>query len=364
MEGRRLDLSMQSRSCSESKLMDHGTAAPPWRTGGGGVDVGAACSQPIDDSPPGRHPPNGYFPLQCAATAFMITFTFLGLAPFTPLMQLASALFSRPSGGFPRGPYQIVEQQPATDTATGSLMAFSVMRFDPGQVLNETHQDESAWVLLGGSAELTAPGAGGIVKRTSLIDEAPTVLHVGPATPVMIKAGDDGAEFAVVRTPNDRQLDARLFQPNEIVPEYRGAGLVQGACLRNVRLVFDQKVRPGSNLVIGEVVNYPGRWSSYPPHHHDQPEIYHYRFSHPAGYGHAEVGDHVLKVRDGDTVLIPPRLDHAQVSAPGYGMYYLWLIRHLPGNPYTGFTFTEEHKWTLDPSQQGWTPQDPHHSRS
>ena len=93
-----------------------------------------------------------------------------------------------------------------------------------------------------------------------------------------------------------------------------------------------------------------------PPHHHDQPEIYHYRFTHPDGYGHAELGDDVLKVRAHDTVLIPPGLDHAQVSAPGYGMYYLWMIRHLPGNPYTGFTFAEEHKWTLDPAQQGWLP--------
>ena len=67
----------------------------------------------------------------------------------------------------------------------------------------------------------------------------------------------------------------------------------------------------------------------------------------------------VLKVRDGDTVIIPPGLDHAQVSAPGYGMYYLWMIRHLPGNPYTGFTFAEEHRWTLDPAQQGWRPKNP-----
>jgi 5-deoxy-glucuronate isomerase len=48
--------------------------------------------------------------------------------------------------------------------------------------------------------------------------------------------------------------------------------------------------------------------------------------------------------------------DHAQVSAPGYGMYYLWVVRHLPGNPYKGFEFTEEHKWLLDAKNQGWLP--------
>ncbi|MEO6001592.1 MAG: 5-deoxy-glucuronate isomerase [Opitutus sp.] len=272
-------------------------------------------------------------------------------------MQLASSLYPRPVSGFPRGEHRILEKQTSTSRPPiGSLMDFAVVRFAAGQTISETHPDESAWVLLGGSAELKADAARGFVSRKSLFDEASTVLHLGPGTPVSITAGGEGAEFAVVRTGNDHAFEPRLFQPDDIVPEYRGAGLVQGACLRNVRLVFDQKIRPGSNLVIGEVVNYPGRWSSYPPHHHDQPEIYHYRFSHPAGYGHAEVGETVHKVRDGDTVLIPPGLDHAQVSAPGYAMYYLWLIRHLPGNPYTGFSFTEEHKWTLDPAHQGWIP--------
>jgi 5-deoxy-glucuronate isomerase len=147
-----------------------------------------------------------------------------------------------------------------------------------------------------------------------------------------------------------------LFLPNDVKPEYRGMGLVQDACLRNVRLVFDHENRGQSKLVVGEVVNYPGRWSSYPPHHHDQPEIYHYRFTLPQGYGHGEVGEDVFKIRNGDTLSIEGGHDHAQVSAPGYGMYYLWIVRHLENNPYLGFEFTEEHRWVLDPANQGWEP--------
>jgi 5-deoxy-glucuronate isomerase len=49
-------------------------------------------------------------------------------------------------------------------------------------------------------------------------------------------------------------------------------------------------------------------------------------------------------------------VSHSQVSAPGYAMYYLWIVRHLRGNPYTGFTFTEEHRWVLDPQNQAWEP--------
>jgi 5-deoxy-glucuronate isomerase len=240
----------------------------------------------------------------------------------------------------------------------GLEIDFAVVKLRAGEVLAETHERESVWVLLHGEAELEFAARKATVRRTSLFDEAPTALHLGPDTPVTFRALAPETEWAVARTRNERRFPPRLYRPADLAPEYRGAGLVQNACLRNVRLIFDRATRPESNFVLGEVVNYPGRWSSYPPHHHDQPEIYHYRFTATNGYGHAELGDDVVKVRDGDTVVIPPGRDHAQVSAPGYGMYYLWIIRHLPGNPYTGFTFADDHAWTLDAAQQGWRPAD------
>jgi len=196
------------------------------------------------------------------------------------------------------------------------------------------------------------------VRRTSLFDEPPTALHLPGGTRVSIRTRDRGSEWAVIRATNERGFAARLFRPEELKPEYRGEGLVQGTSLRNVRLIFDDTTRHEANLVLGEVVNYPGRWSSYPPHHHPQAEIYHYRFTLPQGYGHAELGDEVYQVRSHDTIKILDGVSHAQVSAPGYGMYYIWVVRHLPGNRYTGFRFSEEHRWVLDPANQGWRPGD------
>lgn len=239
-----------------------------------------------------------------------------------------------------------------------SGIEFGVYRQPPHTTLREESGLETAWVLLRGAAELGFAGRHTHVQRGSLFDDPPTALHVPRHTPVEIRSGGTETEWAIARTVNERSFAPRVFLPAELKPEYRGAGLVQNASLRNVRLIFDRATRPEANLVLGEVVNYPGRWSSYPPHHHDQPEIYHYRFTAPAGYGHAELGEDVVKVRHGDTVVIPPGRDHAQVSAPGYGMYYLWTIRHLPGNPYTGFTFAAEHSWALDAAQQGWRPRD------
>jgi 5-deoxy-glucuronate isomerase len=215
---------------------------------------------------------------------------------------------------------------------------------------------ESAWVLLSGKARIQWAGGEAVVSRRSLFDEAPTTFHAPAGTRFRIEALSPGAELAVCRATNDARFEPRLFLPADASSEARGEGLAQGACLRNVRQVFDKKNRPESRLVLGEVVNYPGRWSSYPPHHHSQPEIYHYRFTLPQGYGHAERGEDVFKVRNFDTLFIPGGQDHAQASAPGYGMYYLWVVRHLEENPYLGFEFTEEHRWILNPDQQGWEP--------
>jgi len=263
-------------------------------------------------------------------------------------------LISRFRGGFPAGHTAITREGEARlDTGVD----FGINRFREGESLAEAHPKETAWLLLDGEAEVEWPSESARVRRTSLFDEPPTALHVPGGTRVSIRTRDRGSEWAVIRATNERGFAARLFRPEELKPEYRGEGLVQGTSLRNVRLIFDDTTRPEANLVLGEVVNYPGRWSSYPPHHHPQAEIYHYRFTLPQGYGHAELGDEVYQVRSHDTIKILDGVSHAQVSAPGYGMYYIWIVRHLPGNRYTGFRFTEEHAWVLDPANQGWQPE-------
>ena len=268
---------------------------------------------------------------------------------------MTSPLVGAREDGFPPGLTWITREGEA-QLDTG--MDFGVARLREGQTIEEAPAGrEAAWLLLQGEAELAWDGERASVARRSVFDEPPTVLHAGPGTRLAVRALGGGAEFVLVRALNGRAFAPRLFRPAELQPEYRGLGLVQNASLRNVRLVFDGAVRPESELVLGEVVSYPGRWSSYPPHTHPQPEIYHYRFTEPQGYGHAELGEQVFKVRSGDTLKITGGLSHAQVAAPGYGMFYVWAVRHLPGNRYTGFQFEEEHRWVLDPALQGWKPE-------
>jgi len=246
------------------------------------------------------------------------------------------------------------------DSPSGAGVDFGIRRMQRGEEIdigNSGTTQESVWVLMNGQAEFIWGSQKTCrVQRQSLFDEAPTTLHVDSSTRVVVRAISDQVEWAVIATTNNRTFKPRVYRPDDIEPEYRGLGLAQDACLRNVRLIFDRTRRPDSNLVLGEVINYPGRWSSYPPHHHDQPEWYHYRFTGPQGYGHGEVGDKVYRIQQFDTLRIPGGHDHAQVAAPGYGMYYLWIVRHLEGRPYEGFEYTPEHAWLLDGEARIWEP--------
>ena len=267
---------------------------------------------------------------------------------------MSGPLVSMGPAGFPEGlTFVTREGEAALDTG----MDVAIYRSRESRVLDPEEGKEVVLVHLGGEADLSWEGGGArSLRRSSLFDEAGSALHVPAGTPVCIESRPGGSEWAVVRATNPRAFAPRFYRPEDVKPEFRGHGLVQGASLRNVRLIFDDASRPEAEVVIGEVVNYPGRWSSYPPHHHAQAEVYHYRFTEPQGYGHAELGDRVFKVRSHDTLKILDGVSHAQVSAPGYGMWYLWVVRHLPHARYTGFTFTPDHEWVLDPARQGWQP--------
>jgi 5-deoxy-glucuronate isomerase len=257
--------------------------------------------------------------------------------------------------GFPFGLSWVTSHGEEEDP-TG--IGFGVLKLRAGEEKECTFTEETAYLLMQGEAVLTFSGRVHKVARTSLFDESPTCLHAGTATKVVIKAVKD-TEFTLYQCANSDPFEPRMIWPDHVPNEHRGKGQVGDTCLRFVRTIFDGSSAPkAAKLVLGEVVTMPGRWSSYPPHHHPQPEIYHYRFTKDQGYGHAELGDTVLKVKQYDSVKIFDGYDHAQCAAPGYGMYYSWVIRHLPQCSYTVPEFTEDHIWTQKNEAIFWSPEE------
>jgi 5-deoxy-glucuronate isomerase len=245
------------------------------------------------------------------------------------------------------------------DRADPTGISFGVLRLAAGDTFVVETEHECAWLLMQGRIEASTGNSNRGFARRSLFDESSSCLHVGAGERVRLTALED-SELTVYGSANRKPFPSRFYGPQDVPNEHRGKGQVDDACYRFVRTIFDRRnADPAAELVLGEVITFPGRWSSYPPHHHAQPEIYHYRFTRPEGYGHAELGEDVVKIRAFDTVRIPAGLDHAQCAAPGYGMYYAWVIRHLPDNPYTVPEFTAEHRWTLDPQADFWRPRTP-----
>ena len=236
-------------------------------------------------------------------------------------------------------------------------IALGVLRLRSGETHEAKPTCETAWLLMEGQVDIQVGNRAASFARTTLFDESASCVHVAAGQSVRFVCESD-TEFTVYETANEKQFEPRLYQPGDVPNEHRGKGQVGNACYRFVRTIFDRtNADQNAELVLGEVVTMPGRWSSYPPHHHPQPEIYHYRFTKPQGYGHAELGDSVYKVKQYDTVKIFDGFDHAQCAAPGYGMYYSWVIRHLPDNPYTVPDFTAEHAWTMDQDADVWQPE-------
>lgn len=244
------------------------------------------------------------------------------------------------------------------DTEDNTMMDFGILRLSKGQ--EETLLDENketALLLIYGEVTLEWQGNKKTIERKSCFDEEPWVLHVSKGVEVKVTGISENTEINVTKTTNERIFESKLYTPEECASEERGKGTLKETSTRIVRTVFDYSNADYSNLVLGEVINLPGKWSSYPPHHHPQPEIYFYRFNPENGYGFAQVGEDVLKVKNNDAVKILRDDSHPQTAAPGYAMYYIWVIRHLEGNPYKSPeypVFEEEHLWVNDKNAAIW----------
>lgn len=260
----------------------------------------------------------------------------------TETFASSHCLIKRPLG-FDNGANKIVT---IDQDAHNTDMNFSSIKLSMGQKFNFNTEFEFAALLMTGRVEFNYARQSRQVERTDYFSQAPLVLHCPAGEQAAVSALTD-CEILLMETLNERSFTPLLFdESNMLELDNRGQDILNDTCYRIVRTVFDKRNRPDSNLVVGEIITFQGRWSSYPSHYHDQPEIYHYRFSEPQGYAFGENGKEVLRIEQYDTYQIANSQEHAHCAAPGYALYTLWFIRHLNDNPYGVPTFRKEHEWT------------------
>ena len=170
-------------------------------------------------------------------------------------------------------------------------------------------------------------------------------LLAGKGTKITLTAHAH-SELYIQKTLNDKPFEAVMYDPTNIDVEYKGSkGELMGAMEREIKTFFDLSNAPFSNMVLGEVLNHPGKWSSYPPHHHPQPEGYYYRFDYPDGFGAGFANAEIYRTGHNGLAVINHGF-HSQTAAPGYAMCYAWGIRHLPGDPWDKTRIDDkEHAW-------------------
>jgi 5-deoxy-glucuronate isomerase len=238
------------------------------------------------------------------------------------------------------------------------MLDFGILVLEKGDTWECQLDLERAWLLIKGTVEFQWEGKSQKASRFSCFDEGPSVLHVPSGVPVTIVAHEH-SELCVERSENEKAFASKFYAPEDTRSDVFGAGVLNEASIRTVRTVFDGEIAPDSQMVLGEVINHPGKWSSYPPHDHPHPEIYHYRLYPQQGFGVSLLDEDPYVVKDGDTTLIFPDKTHSQVAGAGYAMYYIWMIPHLPGDKWLPTTryFRKEHEWMLDKDVKIWPEQ-------
>jgi 5-deoxy-glucuronate isomerase len=197
--------------------------------------------------------------------------------------------------------------------------------------------EELLVVVLSGVVDVTVDGqplgrAGG---RASVFESPGHAVYAPPGAHAVLTALDGPARLAVCSAPlaDDPPAAARIIAPDD----QRIAEVGNGNWARTVRTMLGPE-HPAGRLLVGETINPPGNWSSYPPHKHDthEPprevqleEVYYFEVEPAGGFGiqlrYENGTEECFTVRSGDTATIKSGY-HPVVAAPGYRLYYLWVM--------------------------------------
>ena len=215
------------------------------------------------------------------------------------------------------------------------LMDILVVKLAAGQSAEYFEKEKEMCVLLTeGAVEMQCGDVVGKGERSGVFDDLPICMHVCKGNILSVKATKD-SEIIYLATFNERTFQTKFYDKKDVIVSVSCEGLWENTAVRDVNTIFDYSNAPYSNLVVGEVLARQGRWWSYLPHSHPQPEVYYYKMPTPEAFGACFIGEmEPHTILDGSAGCFPGGKTHVQVTAPGYPMYCCWMIRHLDGNPW------------------------------
>jgi 5-deoxy-glucuronate isomerase len=201
---------------------------------------------------------------------------------------------------------------------------------------NKEESKETALIILSGRCTIKCGKYEwkSLGERNSVFDGKACAVYI----PIGYKyevIGEDDMEIVVCKAPSDLKSEPVLITPNDVKCRIVGKSNWERKVCDIISLGVNAK-----RLIVGETFNSPGNWSSYPPHKHDEDnlpyevkmeEIYFFKINPQQGFGIQRIYtknkgiDEVYVVENNDVIVIPKGY-HPVVAAPGYSLYYLWVL--------------------------------------
>lgn len=221
-------------------------------------------------------------------------------------------------------------------TAGLEFVSFAILQLkaDESYSLN-TKEKEMVLVLLKGNCDIMIDDKKyNNLSRKNVFEQNATALYIPRKRNITINAKHD-LQLALAFAPAQNDNEIIFIPPEQVREKIVGKETYQR---RVVDIVHSEyKV---DRLVVGETYNQPGKWSSYPPHRHDfdnypaeinMEEIYFFKIEPTQGFGFIRIytdDKHIDKsyaVENGAVVILPEGY-HPVAAAPGYKLYYLWIL--------------------------------------
>ena len=212
----------------------------------------------------------------------------------------------------------------------------------PGEELQLPADGETAAVVMSGVVDASTSDGASLSRaggRASVFEAPGDTVYAPAGTGLRLVAADGAAQIAVASAAAEPSADAppaRVIGPSD----QRVAEVGEGNWGRTVRTILGPE-HDAQRLLLGETINPPGNWSSYPPHRHDRhnppdevdlEEVYLFRTNPAGGFGvqlryelDGENAEESFMVRDDDIAVIRTGF-HPVVAASGYELYYLWVM--------------------------------------
>lgn len=212
---------------------------------------------------------------------------------------------------------------------------FGILTLNNSSYSDEISEMEAVLVILSGKCSLATNGNkwDAIGKRKDVFGGKAYAVYIPPNSEYRVDASEE-VEIAICKASASIKSEPKLITPSEVKLRVVGRENWQ----RNVYDIVTDNVN-AEKLIVGETINPPGNWSSYPPHKHDEnsekevkmEEIYLFKIKPETGFGFQRLYtsdgslNETYTLENNDLVIIPKGY-HPVVAAPGYQLYYLWVL--------------------------------------